>query len=584
MSFQSQSVWRIKLVLSLFILLALAIIAFLLRWQIFNNEKFKILAQQRIQSTDFAALRGPILASDGSPLAYSVPVYDVYAAKNEIEEGEEYGYQTRDDFVKNISEILSIKYEDLYDKIHTDGYILIAKEISVEQKERIESLLVPKGTYQGLHFENKEKRIYPDGKLASHVLGFVGKSDDGENIGRNGIEGYWEGDLAWKKGFLYEERDVFGNQILTSSEFEPIRPKIGRTVKLTINRGVQKIIEQKIEDGVKTFGAEAGTIVVMDPKTGAVVGMANYPNYDPNKYWEQTDGGVFMNKSVSFPYEIGSVGKCLTASAGIDSGAVQPDTVLFESREGCVEIADKEICVADRKPAGSKTVTQVLVTSDNIGAYYIAKAVGAEKMYDYFVKFGIGMNTNVGLGEENTSLLKNGSNWNKVDLATYAYGQGYSATPIQVISAISAIPNHGKRMQPYIVSEVQDQDKIITIDPRVLNAVMTNESSEITNDMLVTTFEKNGSKIMFPEITKYRLAGKTGTAQVLDISGTKYAEDKTNTTFIGWDASEGRKFIMVVKLENPTSASEALFTAQPLWVETFLAIKDYLGVVPIVGE
>jgi len=584
---EKKSFWRIKIVNYIFISIVAIVVIFLFRWQILEYDRYRVLANQRVKDSKLASLRGSILANDGSPLAYSVPVYDVYVYIPEIEYAEELYRQTRDEFTAKVSSVMDIEEEYLRERLNSDiVYTNVGKKISVEKKEELEKLVTDKNSerkIEGLHFEASEKRFYPDDSLASHIIGFVGKNSLGENVGRNGIEGYWNGDLAWKKGFIIEETDSFGNQILTG-EYEPIFPKVGRSIRLTIDRGLQEIVERKIEEGVKRWNAVSGTVLIIDPRTGAVTAIANFPDYDPNKYWEIEDFSIFKNKAVSDAYEFGSVGKCFTASAAIDLGIVTPGTEIFDHHEGCIDLTDdKQVCTANKEATGPMDLTDVLAYSDNIGAYYTADKIKGENLYNYLKAFGMGYKTNVGLAEESTSFLKDGKDWNIADLAAYSYGQGYSATPLQIVSAISAIPNKGKRMQPYIVSKIYDEEKVIEIEPQVISEPMSKESAMTVNEMLTEVFSRNGSKWEFKELNNYKLAGKSGTASVLDETGLSYAEDKVNVTFVGWDSSDNPKFVMLIKLEEPEGAPYSVQSVQPLWMETFLEIKDYIGVVPIVN-
>lgn len=579
--------WRIKIVYYGFIVIVLFVIAFLFRWQILEYDRYRTLANQRVKDVQLSAIRGTILAADGAPLALSEPTYDVFVYLPEVNDAEELGRQTRSEFITKVANELDLKKEYLEESLSSGLiYIVVKRKISIEQKAKLDKLKTNKDEERklvGLHFEHSERRVYPDGRLACHVTGFVGKNRFGEDVGRNGIEGYWDGDLGWKEGMLVSETDSFGNQILTG-DYVPVYAKEGRTIKLTIQRGLQEIVEKKIKKGVKQWDAVSGSIVVMDPRTGAVLAMANYPNYDPNDYGEIEDYSVFKNKSVADPYEFGSVGKVYTAAAAIDLGVSSPDDLILASHEGCVNVLDdKEICTSSKEPSGALTLTDVLAYSDNIGAFYTAERVGAKNMHDYLKEFGIGEKTYVGLGEESTSYLKPYQKWNRADVAAYSFGQGYSATPLQIASALSAIPNEGKRMQPYIVSKVYDEDKTIEIKPRVASTPLDKESAQIVNEMMAEVFSRNGSKWQYRELFNYKLAGKSGTASVLDDSGLKYATDKVNVTFVGWDASDNPKFIMIAKLEKPEGAPYSVESVQPLWMETFLEIKDFVGVVPIVG-
>jgi len=586
MYIQKGSNWRIKIIYNIFIIIVLIIVSFLFRWQIIEYDRYRVLANQRVKDSQLASLRGSILSSDGSPLAYSVPVYDVYAYIPEIEYAEDLYRQTREEFIYKVSSILELDKEKLEGKLNTDIlYTSVAKNVSAEKKKELENTKSDRNadkSLEGLHYEPSEQRIYPDGYLSSHIIGFVGKNSLGEDIGRNGIEGYWNGDLSWKKGFLIEETDSFGNQILTG-KYEPIFPKVGRSIRLTINRGLQEIVEKKIEEGVKKWNSKSGTVVIMDPRSGEILAMANYPTYDPNKYNEIQDFSVFRNKAVSDPYEFGSVGKCFTASAAIDLNIYTPKTIVFDHHEGCIDLtSDKIVCTASKKEAEEMDVTDVLAYSDNIGAYYIADKVGAENMYKYLREFGIGNKTNIGLAEESSSTLKVPEDWNIADIAAYSYGQGYSATPLQIVSGVSAIANKGTRMQPYIVSKIYDEEKVIEIEPKVASTPLSKESAMTVNEMLTEVFTRNGSRWEYKELNNYKLAGKSGTASILSESALSYAEDRVNVTFIGWDSSDNPKFIMLIKLEEPEGSPYSVTSVQPLWMETFLEIKDYIGVVPIV--
>ncbi len=575
--------WRINLIFSGFILILIFAVIFLFRWQILEYDRYRILANQRVKDVQLSSIRGKIFAQDGSPLAYSEPTFDVFAYIPEIEDAEDRFIQTREEFILKVSSILEIEEEELKKKLNSGiMYIILKRKVTSDKKEALENILTNKNKkLVGLHFEFSEKRIYPDGTLACHILGFVGKDSLGNDVGRNGIEGYWDGDLGWKEGVLISETDSFGNEILTG-DYIPVHPKEGRSIKLTVVRGLQEIVERKIKEGVEKWEAISGTVIVMDPRSGEILAMANYPVYNPNEYWKESDYNVYRNKAVSDPYEFGSVGKVFTASAAIDLKIITPNTIVIEGHEGCVNVLDdKDICTAGKKPSGPLTLTDVLTFSDNIGAFYVSEMVGAENMYKYLRKFGIGAKTYVGLAEESTSFLKSFENWNRADVATYSFGQGYSATPLQIISGLSAIPNKGKRMRPYIVSKIYEGENVIEIKPRVASEPLSKEAAMIVNDMMVNVFSRNGSKYTFKDLVNYKLAGKSGTASVLSENGLYYAENRVNVTFVGWDASDNPKFIMLMKLEEPKGAPFSVESVQPLWMETFFEIKDYVGVVPI---
>lgn len=577
--------WRIRLIQLCFFLLTIAVIASLYRWQVVEHETYEAYAQQRFSSQRLSSLRGPILASDGSPLAFSVPAYDVYVYMPNVEQAENRGNQTREEFLVALSTILKIDSDDLEKTIDSnEGNIFIASLIDADKKQRLLDFRTEKeNPLAGIDFITKEQRIYTDDYLASQILGFVGKTASGEDVGAYGIEGYWEGDLKWKEGLLYEERDSFGNQIVTG-ELTPIQPKVGRTITLTVDRGVQQILQENLNEMSSIWGVKKASGVIIDPRTGAILAIANYPTYNGNEYWNVENVGVHNNFAISDPFEFGSVGKAFTAATAVDLEIAEPYDVILESHTGCTYITqgeiEWEICTSSRQAHGPLTVVDMLKESDNLGAYELSRQVGPRDFYSYLTEFGFGRVSNVGMAEENTSYLKSWESWNKADIATYSFGQGYSATALQVTSAFTTLANNGERMQPYIVSTLKDDQKEITITPRVAGEVISSEAATKTTDMLVQVYESWNQARYYPELNNYRIAAKSGTAQIPDETGLAYAQGKVANTIVGYDAGEDPKFVMLMTLHEPNGTPYAIESVLPTWTKTFLEIKDLLGVVP----
>lgn len=588
---------KLNIIYALIIFAFVVVCAFLFRWQYFEHDKFTALANQRGSERKILGLRGSILASDGTYLAYSERVYNVYVSIKEVNELDQNNLQDKYKFYDVLAKTLNIKSEDLEKSLNDSEsqYVKVADKVDIQVKNAIDNLEVD---YQyadengeiktkqkkalGVHLEEAEKRIYPNDRLASHVIGFLGKDDLGNDIGRQGIEGFWNGDLLPKEGFVKEETDSKGNLILTS-DYDVITSLDGRDVYTTINPQVQKVLEERLKAGIEKYKAKSGSVVVMNPKTGYVLGMANYPDFNPNEYYKEKDGNVFNNNVISAVYENGSVWKGFTASAAINEGLFEPDSIIFNSHPACIEVLDgRQICTARRNSVTSPTsLTKVLITSDNIGSYYIAKKLGPEKLYDYLIKFGIGNFENPGLANEQTDTLQSPDKWNELDLAVISFGQSEASTLFQTVSGYSAIANYGVRMHPTVVNKVKDAKSELDFEPKIEDSVIDPKTSEMMVDSLNQTFEAQGGQYYWRELANYRLAGKTGTAQIPKKDGPGYEEGKTNVTMIAFDASENRSFIMGLRLEEPEGGGFSSESALPVWVDIFSNLKDSLGVVPV---
>jgi cell division protein FtsI/penicillin-binding protein 2 len=435
--------------------------------------------------------------------------------------------------------------------------------------------------------------------LASQVLGYVGFDANGNEKGIWGLEQYWDGSLKAIEGVQSGEVDSSGNTIATSSS-DTITSKEGATLYTTIDKTLQTILEQKLQEGLVQFGAKTVTGIILDPKTGAILAMANYPNFDPNYYYNENDPEAFGNKAISTPYEVGSVAKAFTLSAAIDLGRVNPDTVILPNgHKGCEIISPNPapedrcvsaetnknpnkiiecICVYNRKALNrTMTVLDALIGSDNIGLRHIALTMSYSEFHDYLSRFGAGKVTQIDLPSESYATLKDSSKWNYADQAVYSYGHGYSMTPLQTVVGIAAIANDGDRMQPYLVSKVVDIDGQITeFIPKVMNHAIKPETAKTVATMMHQVYLNQLIERKYKSLAKLNIGLKSGTALIPYTDRPGYSSD-INTTFLGFDASEGKKFAMIIKLEKPDVGDLSFYNARILWLDTLLAIKDHLN-------
>jgi len=593
---------KIRFIIALFALFGLGMFIMLIKWAFIDNAKYLAIANERYKQITIPSIRGSILADDGTPLAYSEPRFDAYVWTPELETYEKAGLQTRDEFLIKVAPILGASKDDLFKILSTtQQWIKIGDKITDDQRGQLLDLKTDKGgVLRGIQFQYTNKRIYPEGRLASQVIGYVMPSDDPSGYkGAWGLELYWNGSLKPQSGYMSGEYDSFGNYIALGQD-ETIQPKPGATIYTTINKELQASLEASLKSGVDQFKAKSATGIIMDPKTGKIMAMANYPDFDPNNYSQETDMSVFGNLAVSTPYEIGSVGKIFTYAAALDQHKLTPDTVVLPNgHKGCEVIspdpADVSICfnpslnktgkivdctcIASRQPvSGPVTAAQALSWSDNIGLRHIAMSMSYQEFYNYLIKFGVGSTTSIDTAGESAGTIKTPDKWNYADQSTYSYGQGYNITPIEAVEGIDAVANYGIRMQPYLVSKIVDTDgKTISFNPKVEeNVIQPSTAEEIfptMHDIYLSELIENRYK----SLSKYYIVLKSGTGQVANKDKAGYS-NKVDTTFAGFDASPDRKFIMLIKLEEPAVGELSWQNVRIVWLDMLEQVINILKV------
>ena len=365
-----------------------------------------------------------------------------------------------------------------------------------------------------------------------------------------------------------------------------MQARSGKTFRLTINPSIQLKVEELLEEGVKKTQSKSGTVIIMDPKTGAIIAMANYPNYNPNEYWLTQEPWIFKNLAVSDVYEYGSVHKPITLAIAIESGVPKDFTCtdstgyldLYEAT-GYNDLKGRKIYTWDKRPDGEQDFRQILANSNNPCMARTALETGFEYYFPKLKEFGIGSSINIGLQEESTSYLKPYEKWTKLDLITASYGQGISATPLQVISAISTIANGGKRMQPYIVDAMIEGNVINVTNPQVISQPISEDTADTVADMMKSVVEQGGIFETEKErVKEYEISAKTGTAQVVKAGEAGYQKDKTIATYIGFAPTVNPKMIMLLRLSEAKTGEFSSYTAVPLWNDIFLEIVNDLEI------
>jgi cell division protein FtsI/penicillin-binding protein 2 len=530
--------------------MGLVLVAQLVRWQVIEYYRFTELANAEHQDElVIPARRGEIRDRNGYLLATDYIEYDISASPQLIGKPEAVADKLKD--------YLDISRDELVTHLSSDQlWVPLQNGVSQTNGEAILQLDIV-----GIQLESRSRRVYPEGGLAAHLLGFVNDNGDGFY----GIEGNYDTMLKGRPGVHAGSRSPFGDLIpMASSQFIP--PVAGPTLYLTIDRNVQFLIEQELEKAVRKYQAQAGSVVVMNPKTGAILGMAAYPAFDPNHYSE-ADKKLFPDPNVSSQYEPGSVFKILTMAAGLDAKAVGPMATIYDG--GSIEVGGRVIYNWDRIGHGTVDMTDVLAQSLNVGVAQIAVALGKERFYTYVKRFGFGRLTDVDLANEGPGTVKvpQDADWYESDLGTNSFGQGIAVTPLQLAAAIGSVANQGLLMKPYVVQRIVETDRTLDVKPTVVRRAITEETAGDLTNMLADAVTQADSKALVPN---YKLAGKTGTAQIPIPGG--YHPTLILGSFAGYMPADDPQVLVLVIIDRPATAKWGSDTAAP----TFRRIAEQL--------
>ena len=514
-----------------------------------NREYLSDLSKTISQSPrEFAPARGRIFDRHGELLATNDVQYELGLSPPNVVQPK--------DVATTLSDLLDQSVTDLVLATDSDKpYVLIQRPVSAELGEMIKAKLAQDDELDlsGVDLTPIPHRVYPGGQLASQVLGFVAYNQDGRQIGYFGVEGFYNDLLAG--------RSVKGIERFVPFDVQPDpSPDQGADLYLTLDRDIQYLVEVMMAEAVNRYGAAGGSIVVVNPKNGEVLGMSSWPTYDPNNYVQAPPGDP-ENPAVSGQYEPGSTFKVLTMAAALDSGLVTPQSPFVDN--GFIEVGGVFIRNWNGAAHGPVDMVGCLQLSLNVCLAHLSTQMGPTTFYNYLSTFGVGHSTGVDLAAEAAGRLKvpGDPDWFESDLGTNAFGQGVAVTPLQLATAVSALANGGAMMQPHILLRVQNGDKSFTTQPQVLGRPIKPETAATLSEMLAQSLEGGeGSAALVPG---YRLAGKTGTAQIPIPGG--YDENKTIASFIGWGPVDDPRFLVVIKLDQPSSSIWGSETAAPLF-------------------
>ncbi|MDO9028258.1 MAG: penicillin-binding protein 2 [Candidatus Roizmanbacteria bacterium] len=548
---------KIKLVFLFFIIFYLAIVVRLFFLQVIYSPANK---SPYLKTNKLNPIRGRIYDQKNNPLVLNQNSYQLYLEPKKIDD--------KDKLTHLLSESLKISEASLSAKIDMSKYWLAVQSgLTQEQKEKIDKL-----NLKGIGFDYQTKRFYPEASLSAHLLGFLGKNDQSEDIGYLGLEGFYDRDLRGLPGFIETERDIIGRPILIGVQ-QRVEPENGRNLILTIDKTVQEISKKKLLAGLDLYKAKKGCVITADPKTMAILALVCLPDYDLEKYYLFSED-YYKNSAISDLFEPGSVFKPLIMAAGLEEKKIKPNDTYNET--GQVSVGEYNIKTWNDKYEGKISMTRILEKSSNVGMVYVGEKLGNKKVYDYLEKYGFGQPTDIDLQGEVSGYLKPQSNWYPIDYSTVTFGQGIAITPIQMIRAFASIINGGYLMRPYLVQKIVSENKVTEIKPKVEKRVISQLTSEIIKKMLISTVENAEAKWDRPK--GYVIGGKTGTAQI-PIKG-HYDPSKTIASFIGFAPANDPKFLTFVVLYEPKTSPWGSETAAPLFFEIAKQLIVYYNISP----
>ena len=495
--------------------------------------------------------RGTIYDRNGAVLAANGADYQISVAPNLVVNARQ--------MATDLAPVLQKpRYEILSALESTNSYALLEGRVSTEVAEVIRAM-----PYDGLQVDPLPRRFYPQGQLLCHTLGYV----DFDGIGGAGVEGYYQRELAGEAASA-----IVNISPLTTQE--SVIAREGADLVLTIDRSVQYLVEAHLARALQEHGAVSGTIIVMDPRTGAILAMASTPCFSPYEFFE-ADRTVLLNPAVSLQHEPGSVMKLITMAAALDSGVATPQSTYYDA--GVLEVGGHRTVNWDRSAPGETDMTTLLSRSLNVGAATLATWMGPETFYDYFQRFGFGRPTGIDLMAEAAGQmpLPGDELWTESFLATNAYGQSIAVTPLQMVTAVAALANEGKLMQPYVVQEIRGGHTTFTHQPTVVGQPVSAETAHHLMAMAVTAVAR---EVAGAQVENYTVAGKTGTAQIAE-NGI-YLPDDTIGSFIGWLPADEPEIIVYVKLDRPQSAPWGSQTAAPAFAQLANELVVLLDIPP----
>ena len=517
--------------------------------------------QQQQNSIETSPQRGELLDRHERQLARSIQTVSLFLDPDGLD------VETLDRNAKQLAQSLSLKHAELAKEFREarsekKRFVWIARRLDADHANKIVAMNLP-----GVQSRLEPKRYYPNGSLAAHVLGFVGL--DGE--GQGGVERFYNSKIAGEPGRLFLERDAKGKPY----ESYEIASKPGQTVVLTIDQTIQYQAEQALNAAVQRSRAKSGTVIVLDPRSGGILALANAPSFDPNRVAD-AKAETRSNWALQNIYEPGSTFKVVAFSAAMEKNLAKVDDRI-DCQMGAITVAGRVI--RDHTAFGTLTISEALAKSSNVAAIKLGIRVGDPTMYDYIRRFGFGSRTGIELPGETAGLLRKVERWQPSSIGSIAIGQEIGVTPVQMVSAFGALANDGVRVAPHLIREVRNADGAVVYraqpeQRRVINA----ETAIAIRGMLEGVTLRGTAKQA--QLDGYSAAGKTGTAQKIDPKTRSYSATKHVASFVGFAPVSNPQVAIIVVIDEPAGAYHGGDVAAPIFREVAEQILPTLGVMP----
>ena len=553
--------FRLGLARALFLLLVLIVGGRAFQLQVLQGERLKRLGErQHLKEWIVLPKRGAVFDRAGEPLALSLESQSVYVRPHRIHDPQGVS--------RSLARVLNLNFADVKQKVTSEKpFVWIKRQIGSPEAEQIQAL-----NLDGVGMFYEPNRYYPQGQLAGQLIGFVNRDSEGIE----GLELQYNDYIRGESGSSVTERDALGRRVLVQG-VEGLQIPPGGDIQLTLDTSIQHLAEKELEGSITKYRAKAGVAIVVEPFTGEVLALANYPSFNPNNFSKES-AQQRRNRAVADSFEPGSTFKTILAAAALEEGVVGKED-LFYCEMGKYPYAGK--IIHDTHPYGWLPFYKILQVSSNIGFTKVAEKLKKERYFKYIEKFGFGKATGIDLPGEVAGVLRPVESWAAIDLATHAFGQGISATPMQMVMAYAAIANGGFLMRPYVVGRITSPKGEVLFEnqSRVVRRVISEKSSRLLTSMLKEVTTEGGTGMM-ASIEGFEVAGKTGTAQKADLAHGGYAAKKRVGSFIGFVPADNPRLVVLVLVDEPEVNVYGGVVAAPVFRNVARGALRHLAVAP----
>lgn len=552
---------RIRLVGFCFLVAFSFIVVRAFQLQVLGQDEWKKRAERQHQKVvSLTPRRGTIFDHNGEELALSVEVDSIYIEPQKVSEP--------DRVVSTLASALSLSKSSIQSKIKSKkNFLWLKRQVTERESEKIRA-----SGLAGIGFIKEHQRFYPNSEIGAQVIGFTGIDPKG----LEGLELAYDSVILGQGGYLVVERDALGRG-MGSGDKVVEGAQDGADLYLTLDKNIQYIAEKELAAGVAAVGAKGGSAVVIDPRTGKILAMANYPAYNPNAI-SSFRPFQWRNRAICDTYEPGSTLKVFVMAAALNEGLVTPETVI-DCEKGSYAVGGKVI--HDHHAYGQITAAEVIKVSSNIGAAKLGKALERNRLYRYLTDFGFGSATGIDLPGESSGLLRDSSSWFEIDLAAISFGQGMTVTPLQLARGVAAIANDGMLISMPIVERVVNErgETVEERQPETSKQVVAPEVARQVRSMMAMAVGDGGTGTL-AAVPGFVVAGKTGTAQKVDPVTGGYSVDKRVASFVGMVPAEQPKLVVLVMVDEPSSKVYGGLVAAPVFSKIATQTLRYLKIAP----